>query len=122
MIFYATVYEFGMYFKPSEEVPNLDAKRIYSLLEAVNRPLWERCVHSRLSMTVRMLSNKSKASQNQSSFDQWTSLMSEISPQPKSIQKDFYQVKRLVYKLGLNEVKIDYYLNNCMLTTKMILP
>ena len=39
MIFDAASHEFRMYSKPSEEVPNPDDKRFYSLLEAVNRPL-----------------------------------------------------------------------------------
>ena len=44
--------------------------------------------------------------------------MSEISPHLETIPKDFYQAKRLVSKLGLNEVKIDCYLNGCMLYYK----
>ena len=70
IIFYDVGYEFGMYSKPLEEVPNSDAERFYSLLEVVNRPLWEGCVHSQLSLTARMLNNKSDANQSQSSFDQ----------------------------------------------------
>ena len=83
MIFYIIGHEFGMYFEPSEEVSNPDDERFYSLLE-------EKCVHSQLSLAVRMLSNKSEASRNQNSFDQWVSLMIEISPQPETIPKDFY--------------------------------
>ena len=44
--------------------------------------------------------------------------MSEISLDPKTIAKDFYQAKRLVSKLGLNEVKIDCCLNECILYYK----
>ena len=84
----------------------------------MNRPLREGCVHSQLSLAIRMLSNKSEANQSQSSFDQCTSLMSEISPQTKTIPKDFYQAKRLVSKLGLHKVKIDCCLNGCMLYYK----
>ena len=73
----------------------------------MNKPLWEGCVYSQLSLAERILSNKSKVNQSQSSFDQWASLMSEISPHLETISKDFYQAKRLVSKLGLNEVKID---------------
>ena len=90
MIFDAAGHEFEMYFKPSEEFPNSDDERFHSLLKVVNRPLWERCVHSQLSLIVKMLSNKSKANQRQSFFDQWASLMSEISPYPETIPKDFY--------------------------------
>ena len=107
MIFHATGREFGMYSKPLEEVPNPNDERFYSLLEAVNRPLWEGCVHSQLSLVVRILSNKSEANQNQSYFEQWALLMSKISPYSDTIPKDFYQAKMLVFKFGLNEVKID---------------
>ena len=62
-----------------------------------------------------MLSNKLEANQSQSPFYQWTSLMSEINPHLKTIPKDFYQAKRLASKLGLNEVKIDCCLHECML-------
>ena len=79
-----------MYSRPSEAVPNMDNERFYSLLETVNRPLWERCVHFQLSLAVRMLSNKLEANQSQSFFDQWASLMSEISPSPETISTDFY--------------------------------
>ena len=48
-------------------------------------PLWEGCVHSLLSLAVRILSNKSEANESQSTFDQWASLMSEISSQPETI-------------------------------------
>ena len=44
--------------------------------------------------------------------------MSEISPQPETIPKDFYQAKMLVSKLRLNKVKIDCCLNVCMLYHK----
>ena len=53
-----------MYFEPLAEVPNPDAERFYSLLEAMNGPLWEGCVHLQLSLMVRMLSNKSKTNQS----------------------------------------------------------
>ena len=49
-------------------------------------------------------------------FNQWASLISEISLQLESIPKDFYSAKRLVSKLRLNEVKIDYYLKSYMLS------
>ena len=69
-------------------------------------------------MVVRILSNKSEVNQSQSSFDQWASLMSEISPHLETIPKNFYQAKILVSKFGLNEMKIDCYLNGCIIYYK----
>ena len=62
-----------------------------------------------------MLRIKSKRNQSQSSFDRWVALLSELSSQPSSILKDYYQAKKLVYKLGLKSEKIDCCLNGCML-------
>ena len=57
MIFYAAGHEFGMYSELSKEAFNSVAEKFYSLLEAVNKPLWEGCVYSLLSLVVRILSN-----------------------------------------------------------------
>ena len=90
MIFDAAVHDFGIYLEPFEEVPNPDDERLYSLLGAVDRPLQEGYVHFQLSLAIRILSSKSEANQSQSSFDQWASLISEISPHLETIPKDYY--------------------------------
>ena len=58
MVFDATRPKFGMCSQPSNEVPNPEARKFYSLLEAAKEPLWERYVHSELFLAVRMLSIK----------------------------------------------------------------
>ena len=45
-------------------------------------------------------------------------MIRELSPQPDSIPKDFYQAKMLVSKLGLKEEKIDCCVKRCMLYYK----
>ena len=45
-------------------------------------------------------------------------MIKEISSQPDSIPKDFYQAKKLVSKLGLKEEKINCCLKGCMLYYK----
>ena len=45
MIFYAAGHEFGMSSDPLEDVSNLNDERFNSLLKAMNKLLWERCVH-----------------------------------------------------------------------------
>ena len=105
-------------YEPSVEAPNAEAEKFFSILEAVKAPLWEGCVHSELSLAVRMLAIKSEANQSQNSFDQWATLMSEISPEPSSVPKNFYQAKKLVSKLGLKSEKIDCCLKGCMLYYK----
>ena len=44
--------------------------------------------------------------------------MNEISLYLETISKDFYQAKRLFFKFGLHEVRIDYCFNGCMLYYK----
>ena len=63
MIFDVASHEFRMYFELSEEIPNLDDERFYSLLEAVNRPLWKGCMPFQMFLPVRMLSNKPEVDQ-----------------------------------------------------------
>ena len=65
--------------QPSNEVSNLEAQRFYTLLEVAKEPLWERCVHSKLSLAARMLSIKSEENPSQRSFDQWTDSIRELS-------------------------------------------
>ena len=100
MVFDAIGPKFGMC-SQSNEFPNPKAQRFYGLLKAAKEPLWEGCVHSELSLAVRMLSIKSEENQSQSFFDQWIDLIRELSLQLDSIPKDFYQAKKLVSKLRL---------------------
>ena len=58
MVFDVVGPKFGICSQPSNEAPNPEAGRFYSLLEAAQEPLWERCVNSELSLAVRMLSIK----------------------------------------------------------------
>ena len=90
-----------------EEEPNPEAKGFYDLLEAAAKPLWEGCVHSRLSCTVRMLSVKADANQTQDSFNQWATLINELVPESDDIPKSFYEAKKLASKLGLKMMKIN---------------
>ena len=110
MVFDAAGSEFGMCSQPSNEVPNLKVWKFYSFLEAAKEPLWEGCGHLELSLAVRILSIKSEGNYSQRSFAQWTNWIRELSLQPNSIPKEFYQVKKLVSKLGLKEKKKDWLL------------
>ena len=67
-----------------------EVERFYTLFESANRPLWEGCMHLESSLVIRMLVIESKGNHSQSSFNQWTKLIRELSPQPNSIPKDFY--------------------------------
>ena len=64
MIFDVVEPKFGMCSQPSNEVSNVDGRRFYSLLEAAKEPLWEGCVHSELSLAVKILSIRSEGNQS----------------------------------------------------------
>ena len=100
------------------EEPNQEARDFYALLEAANQPLWEGCVHSELSLAVRMLSIKTDGNQSHTSFDAWSGLMRELNLHCESISRDFYHAKKLVLKLGLGSVTIDCCNNSSMLYYK----
>ncbi|XP_057718959.1 uncharacterized protein LOC130933375 isoform X2 [Arachis stenosperma] len=100
------------------EDPHVEAKNFFDLLEAAQKPLWEGCVHSQLSIAVRMLCIKAEGNQSQESFKQWTTLIREIAPEGSAIPRDYYEAKKLVQKLGLKAIKIDCCSNNCMLYRK----
>ncbi|XP_025670335.1 uncharacterized protein [Arachis hypogaea] len=110
--------EFHMYMQPTVEEPNRDAKRFYDLLDSVSKPLWENCIHSRLSLASRMLSIKSEGNQSQGSFDQWATLFREMQTTPNEIPANYYEAKKIVSQLGFKEVKIDCCVNGCMIYYK----
>ncbi|XP_070057821.1 uncharacterized protein [Nicotiana tomentosiformis] len=114
---------FGMNFEfePHESVkqaPNEEAKYFYEQLEAASRPLSKGSMHSQLSVAVRLLSIKSDINISQAGMDSFIGLMSELVDPTFNIPDDFYKAKRLVSKLGLSYVRIDFCEDGYMLYYK----
>ncbi|XP_070051176.1 uncharacterized protein [Nicotiana tomentosiformis] len=99
------------------EPPNDEAKRFYESLESASRPLYEGSKHSEFSVAVRLLTIKSDWNIFQAGMDAIIGLMSEVSPNI-NLPNDYYNAKKLVFKLGLSSTKIDCCENGCMLYYK----
>ncbi|XP_070031690.1 uncharacterized protein [Nicotiana tomentosiformis] len=114
---------FGMHFEcvPHESVEqaaNEEAKYFYEQLEAVSCPLSGRSMHSQLSVAVRLLSIKSDTNISQAGMDSFIGLMSELVDPTFNIPEYFYKAKRLVSKLRLSSMRIDFCEDSFMLYYK----
>ncbi|KAH1253813.1 hypothetical protein GmHk_04G010384 [Glycine max] len=98
-----------------EEPPNEDTQRFYNLLVEANEPLYEGATDSKLSIFLRLLACK----YNWNVLDQCLEFISKIildaTPIKDGLPKIFFDVKRLVSKLGLEAKRIDYCVDGCML-------
>ncbi|XP_070012954.1 uncharacterized protein [Nicotiana sylvestris] len=92
--------------------------RIHDMLEEASRPLRKESPHSELSVAVRLLSIKSDWNISQASMDAFIDLMSELVDPNINLPGNFYKAKRLVSKLGLSSIRIDYCEDGSMLYYK----
>ena len=90
------------------EPPNLDTQRLYDILDALQRPLWDGCAdHFDLSVALRLMSIKSQHNISQSCFNEVVKLMREECLSNNA--------EKLVRKLGVSSIKIDCCINGRML-------
>jgi len=98
-----------------EECPNESTQRFYNLLAEANQPLFEGARDSKFSVCVRLLSYKSNWNIPNQCLEAFTKLLLDLTPPNMSLSKSYYDVKRLVSKLGLEAKKIDCCVCSCML-------
>ena len=89
-----------------EECPNESTQRYYNLLAEANQPLFEGARNSKLSVCVKLLSYKSNWNIPNQCLEAFTKLLLDLTPPNMSLPKSYYDVKRLVSKLGLEAKKI----------------
>ncbi|KAM3282844.1 hypothetical protein P3S67_026489 [Capsicum chacoense] len=99
------------------QLPNEEAQRFFAQLESASQPLCEGMSHSELSVAVRLLSIKSDANISQVGMDSVIGLMNELNPN-LDLLDNYYKAKKLVCKLGISYVKIDFCEKGCMLYYK----
>nr|XP_004252707.1 uncharacterized protein LOC101244468 [Solanum lycopersicum] len=103
---------------PNKE-PNTEAKRFYKLMkDAENRlyPSWEK--YSKLSFIVRLFQMKCMHGWSNTSFDSLLKLISDALPKENVLPDSIYEVQKIIKDLGLDYVKIDACVNNCILYKK----
>ncbi|XP_075087662.1 uncharacterized protein LOC142169665 [Nicotiana tabacum] len=77
-----------------DESPNDEAKHFYELLEAASRPLYEGSTHSKLSITVRLLTIKSDWNISQAAMNAIIGLMGE---EVTNVKAKKFPTKRMHY-------------------------
>ncbi|EEC70236.1 hypothetical protein OsI_01010 [Oryza sativa Indica Group] len=102
-----------------EEPPNAEAASFFDMLDAANKPLWEKCgKHSQLSAVSRLLTIKSDHNMSVACFDELVKVMKEMLPPDANLPGSFYKCKKVVEALGMPVQKIDVCKNDCMLYYK----
>ncbi|TMW84051.1 hypothetical protein EJD97_000136 [Solanum chilense] len=101
-----------------EEAPNEEANIFYEQLRDCSSPLFNVSGHSKLSITVRLLSIKSDNNISQGGMDSMIDLMKELVDPNIKKPDSYYKANTLVSKLGLSSIRIDCFENGCMLYYK----
>jgi len=117
MIHEAVGVEFSVnYDEKNKDFPNTETQKFYDLLHASQKPLWPGCTNNtELFIVVRLLTIKLKGNMSQRSFNQALALLKETHSAENFILEDYYKTLKLVSKLGLSAIKIDYCIDGCML-------
>ena len=103
----------------TEDEPNIGAKKIYDLLEAAKKPIWEGCTSgTQLSVTAEYIAMKSKYNLTESGFTAVVQAAKQHMPPNNLMCENHYEVKKLMSAFGLPYQKIDTCLNGCMLFWK----
>jgi uncharacterized protein YggL (DUF469 family) len=98
------------------EQPNDEVQRFFDLLKETNKPLFEGCLDSKLTVCIRLLGLKSQGLVPELIMDLITKLMLDITTDSHDdLPKSYYEAKQLVAKLGLEVKRIDCCVNGCML-------
>ena len=85
-----------------EEAPNLNAKKFYDMLNAVDEKLWDGCTtHSQMSAIARLFHMKSKHHFSETCYDDFIQFLQEVLPDDNKMVDNFYRTKKLVQGLGL---------------------
>lgn len=99
--------------------PNIETSKFYSLLNAIDEPIWEGCKkHTKLSAMSQLLNLKSECHMSDKGFDRLLSTVKDMLPENDKLANNFYETKKLMKMLGLKYEKIDVCINNCMLYYK----
>jgi len=99
-----------------EEEPNADVARFFDLLKDSNEPLWDSCTNnSKLSAIAQVFTIKSDHGLSEAGYDKIIEWARSILPERNRLKENFYAAKSMMKPLGLRYLKIDMYLNFCML-------
>ncbi|XP_070029792.1 uncharacterized protein [Nicotiana sylvestris] len=112
-------HEFDETIESRYEEPNTEAKTFYRLLKDAEQKLYPDCEKfSKLSFVMRLFQMKCLHSWSNTSFDSLLKLLSDALPKGNMLPNSIYEVQKIIKDLGLDYVKIDACVNNCVLYRK----
>ncbi|XP_073116140.1 uncharacterized protein [Elaeis guineensis] len=101
-------------YEPQE--PNSEAAAFYRLLKDVDKNLYPGCDKvSKLSFAVKLLHLKCSNNWSDTSMDKLLKIFKEVLPNGALVPNSFYEAKKLIQDLGLEHIKIDACLNDCVI-------
>ncbi|CAN1782437.1 hypothetical protein LINPERHAP1_LOCUS15825 [Linum perenne] len=99
--------------------PNEDARKFYRLLDESEKPIYNGCKSSMLSIMVKLLHIKTIGNWSNESFTMLLKMLKEdLLPDGSSLPESYYESKKTIRDLGLSYKKIDACTNSCMLFWK----
>ena len=94
----------------------LSTSKFYSLLEEVEHELYPNCESfSKLSFIIRLLNIKCLFSLSGKSVDALLALLTKVFPSGNKVPMSYNGAKKIIQDLGLDYVKIDACVNDCIL-------
>ncbi|XP_073103331.1 uncharacterized protein [Elaeis guineensis] len=101
-------------YEPQE--PNSEAAAFYRLLKDTDKNLYPRCDKvSKLSFVVKLLHLKCSNNWSDTSMDKLLKVFKKVLPNGALVPNSFYEAKKLIQDLGLEYIKIDACLNDCVI-------
>ncbi|XP_073109458.1 uncharacterized protein [Elaeis guineensis] len=101
-------------YEPQE--PNPKAAAFYRLLKDADKNLYPGCDKvSKLSFAVKLLHLKYSNNWSDTSMDKLLKVFKEVLPNGALVPNSFYEAKKLIQDLGLEHIKIDACLNDCVI-------
>ncbi|XP_074318190.1 uncharacterized protein LOC141654985 [Silene latifolia] len=98
-----------------EEPPNQQARRFFDMLKNAEKPLYDGCKKSLLSMASRMINLKCEFNIPHRAIDGFASFVKEACPDNNLMTESFYATRKLVKGLELPHIKIDVCREGCVL-------
>lgn len=96
-----------------------DSKNFFELLQDAEQPAYLGCKNfSKLSFLIRLINIKCMGGWSNKHFDMLLMLLKEFLPDGNSLPSSFYEIKKMLDKLGYGYQKIDACPNDCILYWK----
>ena len=101
------------------ENPNEEANKFYKLLKKAEQQLYPKCENfSKLSFFMELLNIKCLYGSSNIAFDALLALLIKAFPMNNKVPKSYYEARKIIQDRGLDYVKIDVCMNDCILFWK----